>query len=160
MASFSQLTLAERLARLELKSCRPLPDAKTAISVAIGRFHESWTAYKTITPTLYFIKEGSMGMYVTLGKLRREFELNWEMLEAMIEAVELSYGLEGYLLASEGITQEDPQYLFALEGHYRGEKQYGALELATLSPYTARFVTEFDVSGEVWQDLKLQASSN
>ncbi len=158
--SFADLAIAKRLELLELKSCRPLPDAKAAIKFALTRFHESWTEYRTITPTLYAIKDGSMGIYLTLGKLRRNYTMSWETLEAITEALEESYQIEGYLLASEGITEDDPQLVFALQGHHEGERHYGALELITLNTYPYRFITEFDVSGESWKDLKLQASAN
>ena len=156
----ADIAIAERLELLGLKSCRPLPDAKTTIKFALGRFHESWSEYRTISPTLYAIKNESMGIYMTLGRLRRTYAMTWDTLDAILEALEETYKIEGYILATEAINEAQAQYLFALQGHHEGEKQYGALDLVTLSTFADSFVTEFDVSAETWQDLKLQARSN
>lgn len=157
--TFSGLSLQERLDTLELKTCRPLPDAKTSIGFAMVRFNESWAEYRSITPTLYAIRDESMGLYCTLGKLRRNYPLTWDLVEAAVEALEQQYAIEGYLLATEAIATNDPTMLFGLQGHYRGERQYGALNLITYAPYETAFVTEFDVSKEAWDDLKFQALS-
>jgi len=158
--TFSDLNIEERLEALELKTCRPLPDAKTTIGFAISRFNESWMQYRSITPTLYAIRDESMGLYCTLGKLRRKYALTWELIEAAVEALEQAYAIEGYLLAGEAITTEDTGLFFGLQGHFQGERQYGALELITFRPYEGSFVTEFDLDKEEWDDLRFQALSN
>ncbi len=160
MASFADLTLEERLKVLEPKSCRPLPDAKVAIAFAVTRFHESWHPYRTVTPTLYLLREEGQGVYVTLGKMRRGYGLSRETLDAALEALTPAYGLHGFLLASEAVGGEPPRLLFGLQGHEHGEKHYGGLELSTLTPFEAGFSTEFDLSADAWQDARLQASNS
>lgn len=157
---FSDFSVDERLDRLELKTCRPLPDAKTTIGLAIARFNESWGEYRSITPTLYAIRDESMGLYCTLGKLRRKHTLNWNLVDSAIDALEQRYAIEGYLLAGEAITTAETSLLFGLQGHYQGERQYGALDLITYTPYEGEFVTEFDLSKPEWDDLRFQALSN
>lgn len=157
---FSDLSLEQRLEKLELKTCHPLPDAKTTIGFAIRRFNESWLSYKTITPTFYGIRDEGIGIYLTLGKLRRAYDLSWDTVEAIAETLEPVYEIEGYLLATEAVSSEDGNLLFGLQGHDRGERQYGALNLSTLAPYEGSFLTELDLSKEQWDDLKFQALSN
>ena len=151
------LSIQERLENLELKSCQPLPDAKKAIQFAIQRFNESWLNYRTITPTLYSIRDEGTGLYLTLGKLRRSCEMSWETIEAIVEVLEQAFQIEGYMLASEAISLDGEDLLFGLQGHDRGERHYGALALTTLVPFEASFVTEFDVLKATWDDLKFQA---
>lgn len=160
---FGDMSVEERLELLDLKTCQPLVDAKTTIAVAIRRFHESWTSYKTITPTLYCIRAEGRGLYLTLGGLRKSYGLSWDTLEAIVATLEVTKNAEGYLLAAEAInagSEAVPHVLFGLQGHYQGERQYGALDLSSLLPYEDRFVMEVDLSPEAWQDLRLQALNN
>ena len=159
MTPLTDLTIEERLETLSLEGCRPLPDAKTAISFALSRFHEAWSAYRRITPTLYSIGDGR-GVYVTLGTLRRSYGLNWATVEGVVEALEHHRPLTGYLLATEAVGGDPLNHLFGLQGHNYGEKQYGALDLATLTPFEATFTTELDVTPEAWRDLQQQAAAN
>jgi hypothetical protein len=160
MTPLTDTPVAQRLDDMPVKLCRPLPTAKAGISFALSRFHESWQSYRTITPTLYGLREADRGVYLTLGHLRKREGLNQKTLAALIEGLEYQYQIDGYLLACEGVAGETPQLLFGLQGHFLGERQYGALELATLRPYESTFVTEFDVSPEDWSDLRLQAQTN
>ena len=159
MISLADLTIEERLETLSLKQCRPLPDAKTAISFALSRFHEAWSAYRSITPTLYGIGDGR-GVYVTLGTLRRSYGLSWQTVEGVVEVLEHHRPLTGYLLATEAVGGDPLNHLFGLQGHDYGEKQYGALDLATLTPFETTFTTELDVTKEAWRDLQQQAAAN
>ena len=159
----ADLSHEERLEQLDLKTCQPLVDAKTTIGVAIRRFHESWTSYKTITPTLYCVRAEGRGLYLTLGSLRKNYGLSWDTVEAIVETLETTKYAEGYLLAAEAVskTPDDlPRLLFGLQGHYQGERQYGALDLANLTPYESSFSMEPDLAKEDWQDLRLQAVNN
>lgn len=160
MASLTDLPLTIRLDDLPLKTCRPLPDAAAAIRFALERFHESWHAYHSITPTLYGMREEGLGVYLTLGHLRKAYGLSWTTVDALTEALEARYGAHGYLLASEAVGDEPPKLLFGLQGHSHGEKHYGGLDLATFAPFEGFITTEFDVSTEVWRDLRLEAASN
>jgi hypothetical protein len=160
MTPLSDIPLQQRLDDMPLKLCRPLPTARAGISFALSRFHESWHSYRTITPTLYGLREADRGVYLTLGHLRKREGLNQQTLTALIEGLEYQYRIDGYLLACEGVAGDVPQLLFGLQGYVLGERHYGALELATLRPYESTFVTEFDVPPAVWSDLRLQAQTN
>ena len=160
MPSLIDLPLATRLDDLPLKSCRPLPDAKAAITFALERFHESWHSYRSITPTLYGIREEGAGVYLTLGHLRRSYGLGWETIDALTEALEARFEISGYLLASEAVGDEPPRLLFGLQGHTFGEKHYGGLDLTTFAPFEGFMTTEFDLTPEAWQDVRLEAASN
>ena len=160
MPSLADLPLETRLDDLPVKACRPLFDAKTATTFALERFHESWHSYRTITPTLYGIREEGRGVYVTLGHLRKPYGLSWATLDALVEALEARFAVHGYLLASEAVGDEPPKLLFGLQGHTYGEKHYGGLDLTTFAPFEGFITTEFDVLPEVWRDLRLEAVSN
>lgn len=159
MRPLADLSLEERLRLLGPKPCRPLPDGAAAIKFALERFNATWSQYRSITPTLYPIRRQGRGSYVTLGQLRRSFGLSQATLEAVLEALDHQMPLDGFLLAAEAVGGEPPRLLFALQGHDQGERHYGGLELATLTPFEHRFVTEFDVAAEDWQDLRLQAQN-
>lgn len=158
--TLTELSVETRLDDLPVKTCRPLVDAKGAIAFALERFHESWHAYKTITPTLYGIREEGRGVYLTLGNLRRSYGLTPATLDSLTEAFEHHYGIDGYLLASKAVGGDPLRLLFGLQGHTFGEKHYGALDLITFQPFEDFFQTEFDVSKELWEDLQLEAATN
>ena len=160
MTSLNDLPVKTRLDDLPVKSCRPLPDAAAAIRFALERFHESWHSYHTVTPTLYGVREEGLGVYLTLGHLRKPYGLSWATVDALNEALETRYTTHGYLLASEAVGDEPPRLLFGLQGHTHGEKHYGGLDVTTFVPFEGFITTEFDVSPKAWRDLRLAAVSN
>lgn len=160
MRSLAELPVTTRLDDLPVNLCRPLVDAKTAIDFALKRFHESWHNYRSITPTLYGIREEGRGVYLTLGHLRRSYGLNQDTLSALAEAVKHSYNTSGYLLASEAVGGEPLKLLYGLQGHDYGEKHYGGLDLVTFQPFEGYFQTEFDLSKAAWEDARLEALTN
>lgn len=160
MPSLASLNIETRLDDLPVKTCRPLVDANGAIAFALERFHESWHSYKTITPTLYGIRQAGRGVYITLGSLRRAYGLTAETLDALTEALKHHYAIDGYLLASKAVGGNPLTLLFGLQGHSFGEKHYGALDLITFQPFEDFFQTEFDVTKEAWEDLQLEAATN
>lgn len=160
MAQFSSLSASERLELLTFSTCRPLRDAKEATQFAIGRFHESWHTYHTITPTLYLISDHAPGNYVTLGRLRKRYGLSWDTIEAALDAIEFQRPLNGYLIAAAGAGGEPLRPLFTLYGHAWGEVQHGALDLTYYTPFEERFKTEFELAPDVWQGVWREATSN
>lgn len=157
-SGFGALSAARRREILRPTPCRPLPDAATAIALALARFDESWRAYRSVTPTLYPIGPGR-GRYATLGRLRRRWRLDWTLVEAAVAALGDEAAGEGFLLASEAAGGSPLRTLFALQGHHHGERHHGALELATLRPFEGDFVTEFD-DPDGWRLLRTEARSN
>ena len=158
MTPFTELSWQNRLEAVPSKTCRPLPDAKTAITFALERFHETWQGYRTITPTLYPLRDGP-GTYLTLGGLRRSYGLTWPTLDALLEALDVQRELTGYLLATEAVGGTPLHFLFALQGHERGERHYGALNLSNLTPFEQTFTSEPDAETR-WQALRLEARSS
>ena len=154
------LPLPERRAALAPKRCRPLPTASVAISFALERFHASWTADRTTTPTYYAIVPEGYGAYVTLGRLRRRFELDWAAIEAMHGLFATESGATGFLVASAAVGGEPPRALFGLQGQEVGERHYGALDLRTLRPHDHAFSSELDLSGDAWAAAWQEAVTN
>jgi hypothetical protein len=154
----SNIPVSERLALLAFSTCRPLRDAKEATEFAIQRFHESWHTYRTVTPTLYLISDHTPGTYLTLGQVRKKYGLSWDTLEAVLEAVEQSRSINGYLLAAPGVGGEPLRPLFTLHGHAWGEVHQGALDLTHYTPFETAFTTELESDG--WQDLWHEAATN
>jgi len=152
--------IKDRLGDLSVSSCRPLRDAKEAVQYALARFHESWSAYRTVTPTLYLIHDEAPGAFVTLGRLRKRYGLSWETLGAVLEALSEGREVHGFILAAPGVGGDPLRPLFTLQGHERGERQYGALDLALLVPFEHPFVTEFDLGADAWGARWAEAASN
>lgn len=150
----------ERWGAIAPRDCRPLYTPKAAIDLAIARFHESWSAYRSITPTVYAIGESVPGTYVTLGRLRKRYGMRTETLDAVVEALTLFRRADGFLLATEAVGDEPPKALFGLSGHQHGEVLRGALDLSVLSPFEDEFQTELDVPAGEWRFLWLEARTN
>lgn len=152
--------LEERLARLDVRTCRPLYTPRAAIDLAIARFHESWSRYRTITPTVYAIGASVPGAYVTLGRLRGRYGVRPETLDAVAEALEHARQAEGFLLACEAVGGAPPRALFGLWGHQHGEPLRGALDLAFLAPFEGAFRTELEHPPGEWRYAWLEARTN
>lgn len=148
------------LERLTVNSCRPLRDAKETVGFAIARFHESWSRYRTVTPTLYLIGDDAPGAFVTLGRLRRAQGLSWATVEAVVEALEGEREVRGFIVAASGVGGDPLTPLFTLQGHELGERHYGALHLTLLTPFEQGFVTELDLEAGIWQERWAEAASN
>lgn len=142
------------------KRCRPLPTASVAISFALERFHESWTAYRSITPTYYAIVPEGYGAYVTLGRLRSRYALDWATVDAIHALFEGDAGATGFLVASVAVGGEPPRALFGLQGQEYGERHYGALDLRTLAPHEQAFWSELDLGDAAWRDAWQEAVTN
>lgn len=158
--SLATLPIDARIEVLEPKSCRPLHTAQTAIGFALERFHESWTAYRSITPTLYVIAPTRRGVYVTLGRLRARFGMDWDLVDAAVEALEARYAATGFLVATAVVGGDPLRALFGVQGHEQGERHYGALDLRTLQPFEASFTTELDLAPQDWLDRWQEAVTN
>lgn len=145
---------------MEPKACRPLHTPKIAIGFAIERFHESWTAYRSITPTLYAIAPTRRGVYVTLGRLRNRYGMDWDVAHAVAELFEQQYAATGFLYAGASVGGDPVRALFGLRGHDAGEPHYGALDLRTLRPFEQPFETELDLPSGEWADRWQEAVTN
>ena len=157
---FHELTLEQRAEALAPRACRPLHTAPTAISFALERFHETWTAYRSITPTLYAIAPTRRGSYVTLGRLRARYGSSWDLVHAAVEVLEARLAATGFLVAGAAVGGEPVRALFGLQGHEEGERHYGALDLRTLQPYEHAFEMEVDLPEDRWADRWQEAVSN
>ena len=151
---------AELRAALAPKRCRPLPTASEAMSFALERFHESWTAYRSITPTYYAVVPEGYGAYVTLGRLRRRFALDWAGIDAIHALFAADSGATGFLVASAAVGGEPPRALFGVQGQEHGERHYGALDLRTLQPHEHAFASELDLGDVAWRDAWQEAVTN
>lgn len=158
--SLQALPLEARAAAVEPKACRPLHTPKIAIGFAIERFHESWTAYRSITPTLYAIAPTRRGVYVTLGRLRNRYGMDWDVAHAVAELFEQQYAATGFLYAGASVGGDPVRALFGLRGHDAGEPHYGALDLRTLRPFEQPFETELDLPSGDWTDRWQEAVTN
>lgn len=156
------MPLAARAALLRPTPCRALYTARDAIDYALRRFHEPWVRYRTLTPTLYGISDEPRSVYLTLGRTRARFGLSWRTVDAALEALGVDLALDGHLLAAPAVggADGDLRALFGLQGHHHGERHYGALDLATLTPFEGAFQSEVDVPPARWRDAWLQAASN
>jgi hypothetical protein len=154
------LSIDARIEALEPKACRPLHTAQIAIGFALERFHESWTAYRSITPTLYAIAPTRRGVYVTLGRLRSRFAMDWDLVDAAFEALASRHAATGYLVATAATGGDPLRALFGVQGHDLGERHYGALDLRTLQPFEASFGTELDMPPQDWRDRWQEAVTN
>lgn len=154
------LPLDERAELIQITPCRALHTPKAAIDFALGRFHETWSLYRSVTPTLYALSDGARGHYVTLGRLRARYGVRWATVDAVVELLEARHAVTGYLLATLAVGGEPARPLFALQGHHQGERHYGALDLSALTPHEGGFDTELDLSPEAWQDRWLEAATN
>ena len=149
-----------RIEVLEPHACRPLHTAQVAIGFALERFHESWTAYRSITPTLYAIAPTRRGAYVTLGRLRARFGVDWALVDAAVEALEAQHAATGFLVATAAVGGDPLRALFGVQGHELGERHYGALDLRTLQPFEASFATELDLPRHAWDERWQEAVTN
>lgn len=155
-----ELDLDARAASFAPRACRPLHDAEHAIGLAIERFHESWTAYRTLTPTFYAIAPTRRGAYVTLGRLRARFRMDWQLIHAMFEVFERRSGATGFLVATAAVGGDPVRALFGLQGHDAGERHYGALDLRTLQPFEHAFESELDLAPDAWAERWQEAVTN
>lgn len=158
--ALSALPVSDRVAIIGPKSCRPLHTPQIAIQFAIERFHEAWTAYRSITPTMYAVAPTRRGSYVTLGRLRGKYELDWDTVHAIAEVFEQRYAATGFLVAGAAVGGDPARALFSLQGHDEGERHYGALDLRTLRPFEAAFASELDLPADQWADRWQEAVSN
>ena len=157
---FDELSLQERGDALAPRACRPLHTASATIAFALERFHETWTAYRSITPTLYAIAPTRRGVYVTLGRLRARYGLHWDLVHATVEVLEARFAATGFLLAGGAVGGDPVRALFGLQGHEEGERHYGALDLRTLQPYEHAFEMEVDLPENRWKDRWQEAVTN
>lgn len=147
----AELPLEQRERELLLTPCRPLLTPKVAIDFAIARFHETWTRYRSITPTVYAVGDRAPGVYVTLGRLRARYRLDGALVDAIAEVFEARYAARGFLVASEAVAADGARALFGLRGRVEDEVHEGALDLALLAPHEGAFLTELDMGSEAWR---------
>ncbi len=159
-SDLSALPVTARVSVIEPKSCPPLHTPQVAIQFAIERFHESWTAYRSITPTIYAIAPTRRGSYVTLGRLRAKYGMDWDNVHAIAEVFEQRYAATGFLVAGAAVGGDPVRALFSLQGHNEGERHYGALDLRTLRPFEDVFESELDLPADQWTDRWQEAVSN
>jgi hypothetical protein len=155
----SAVPAADRLELFTVTPCRPLRDAREAVGYAIARFHESWSRYRTVTPTLYLVGDDAPGLFVTLGRLRKRYGLSWDTTQAVVEAFEGQREVRGFIVAASGVGGDPLTPLFTLQGHDLGERHHGALDLTLLTPFEQGFATELELEAGVWQERWAEAAA-